>query len=332
LELFGYTIAYPYILAALILLPFMGLWYWLSGKKKKQSITFSNLSAVAKKRKSLRELLAGSPNVLRLLALAALIFALARPQTFSTGENVYVEGIDIALILDVSSSMLAQDFKPSRIDAAKKITENFINARTSDNIGLVVFARVAFTQCPLTIDYRILRERLQDVQSGVLEDGTAIGNAIANAVNRLKDSKANSKVMILLTDGVNNAGEVDPVTAAEIAQLYNIRIYTIGVGTRGEAPYPVQTPFGIQYQNAKVEIDEETLQEIAGITGGKYFRATNNRKLEEIFDDIDRLEKTRVEVTSYRTKTEHFFPFLLGGALLLLLELILSRTIFRKLP
>lgn len=332
MELFGYTIAYPYILAALILLPFMGLWYWLRGKKKKQSITFSNLSAVAKKRKSLRELLAGSPNVLRLLALAALIFALARPQTFSTGENVYVEGIDIALILDVSSSMLAQDFKPSRIDAAKKITENFINARTSDNIGLVVFARVAFTQCPLTIDYRILRERLQDVQSGVLEDGTAIGNAIANAVNRLKDSKANSKVMILLTDGVNNAGEVDPVTAAEIAQLYNIRIYTIGVGTRGEAPYPVQTPFGIQYQNAKVEIDEETLQEIAGITGGKYFRATNNRKLEEIFDDIDRLEKTRVEVTSYRTKTEHFFPFLLGGALLLLLELILSRTIFRKLP
>lgn len=270
--------------------------------------------------------------ILRLLALAALIIALARPQTFSSEEQIFTEGIDLVLMIDLSGSMLAQDFKPNRIEAAKNITDDFIDNRVSDRIGLVVFARDAFTQCPLTMDYNILRNLLNDVKSGMLEDGTAIGNAIANGVNRLKESDAESKVMILLTDGVNNAGEIDPITAAEIAKQYDIRLYTIGVGSRGQAPYPFQTPFGTQTRMVAVEIDEQTLQQVAEITGGRYFRATNNSALQDIYTEIDQLEKTKVEVTSYRRTKEHFYPWIAIGLILIALELILSKTYLRKLP
>ena len=232
----------------------------------------------------MRERIVHLPMFLRILALILLIVALARPQSFSTGENVYTEGIDIAMLLDISGSMLAEDFKPNRLEAAKYEIDNFITGRTSDKIGLVIFAGESFTQCPLTIDYSVLRGLIKDINSGMLEDGTAIGNAIANGVNRLKESKAKSRVIILLTDGVNNRGEIDPITAAQIAEKFEIRIYTIGVGTQGEAPYPFQTPFGKQYQMVPVEIDEDILKEIAKITDGKYFRATSNQKLTEIYN------------------------------------------------
>jgi Ca-activated chloride channel homolog len=228
--------------------------------------------------------------------------------------------------------MLAEDLKPNRIEAAKNVIDNFIKGRTSDRIGLVIFARDAFTQCPLTIDYSVLRNLLSQVKSGMIEDGTAIGNAIANGVNRLKDSKAKSKIIILLTDGVNNAGEVDPVFAAQIAKTFGIRIYTIGVGTKGEAPYPVQTPFGVRYQMIPVEIDEPVLRQISKITDGEYFRATDNKTLNDIYDKIDKLEKSRIEVTSYRNAKELFYGWLGGGLFLLVLEVGLSKSIFRRLP
>ncbi len=300
--------------------------------KKDTSIVFSSVSFFEGYRKSIRERLSFLPFALRMLALAFLIIALARPQKFSSGENVYTEGIDIALVLDISGSMLAEDFKPNRLAAAKKITDSFIGGRTSDQIGLVIFSRDAFTQCPLTIDYAVLRNLLKDIKSGMIEDGTAIGNAIANGINRLKDSRAKSKVMILLTDGVNNAGEVNPVTAAEMAKQFGIRVYSIGIGTIGQAPYPFQTPFGIRYQMVPVEIDEPVLRQISGMTGAKYFRATNNKKLEEIYFEIDRLEKTRVEVTSYRSRKELFPLWIYLGLFSVLAEVILSKTYLRRLP
>jgi Ca-activated chloride channel homolog len=326
------TFAYPWILYFLILIPLMALWYWFKGRNLQTSISYSSLNIFKELKPTWRERLKYLPNILRMLAVALLIVALARPQNFESGENVYSEGIDIAMVLDISGSMLAEDLKPSRIEAAKEVIDEFIQGRTSDRIGLVVFARDAFTQCPLTIDYSVLRNLLSEIKSGMIEDGTAIGNAIANGVNRLKDSKAKSKVMILLTDGVNNAGEVDPISAAQIAKTFGIRVYTIGVGSRGEAPYPVQTPFGIRYQMIPVEIDENVLKQIAEITDGEYFRATDTQKLKEIYNTIDKLEKTKLEITSYRNAKELFYPWLGGGLILLVLELGLSRTILRKLP
>jgi len=261
-----------------------------------------------------------------------LIIALARPQTFSSGENVYTEGIDVAMLLDISGSMLAEDLKPNRLEAAKNVIDEFIAGRKTDKIGLVVFASESFTQCPLTIDYPVLRGLLKEIHSGMIEDGTAIGTAIANGVNRLKDSKAKSKIIILLTDGVNNSGEIDPITAAQIAKKFGIRIYTVGVGTMGEAPYPFQTPFGKRYQMVPVEIDEKVLKEVSQITDGKYYRATDNKKLEQIYQNIDKLEKTRVEVTSYRKAKELFYGWLGAGLFFILLELILSKTYLKKLP
>ncbi len=236
------------------------------------------------------------------------------------------------MVLDISGSMLAEDFKPNRLEAAKNVIDEFVSGRTTDKIGLVIFAKESFTQCPLTIDYQVLRGLLTEIKSGMIEDGTAIGNAIANGVNRLKESSAKSKVLILLTDGVNNSGEIDPITAAQIARQFNIRIYTVGVGTVGQAPYPFDTPFGKRYQMVPVEIDEEVLKNVADITGGKYFRATGNKKLEEIYQEIDKLEKTKVEITSYRQATELFYSWALLGLLLLITENILSRTYLRTLP
>ena len=326
------TFAYPWILYFLILVPFMLFWYWWRGRFSQPSLNYSSLNMFNDLPSTWKEGLKHLPIILRSLAVGFLIVALARPQNFSSGENVYSEGIDISMVLDISGSMLAEDFKPNRLEAAKKVIDEFIQARVSDRIGMVVFARDAFTQCPLTIDYSVLRNLLKDIKSGMIEDGTAIGNAIANGVNRLKNSKAKSKIIILLTDGVNNAGEIDPLSAAKIAQDFDIRIYAIGVGTKGDAPYPIQTPFGTRYQMVPVEIDEPLLKEIASTTGGEYFRATDNRKLQEIYETIDKLEKTKLEITSYRNAKELYYPWLGGGLIFLLLELGLSKTILRKLP
>lgn len=326
------SFAYSWILYFLILIPILVAWYIWKGSKKQSAIKYSSLKIFSKISPTLRERLRHLPFVFRMLSLIFLIIALARPQNFSAGQNVNAEGIDIAMVLDISGSMLAEDFKPNRLEAAKKVIDDFIKGRTTDRIGLVIFSRDAFTQCPLTVDYSVLRNLLADIKSGMIEDGTAIGNAIANGVNRLKDSDAKSRVIILLTDGVNNAGEVDPISAAEIAAKFGIRIYTIGVGTRGEAPYPVQTPFGIRYQMMPVEIDEAILNKIADITGGQYFRATNNRALEDIYNKIDKMEKTKIEITSYKNAKELYADWLAVGFIFLLLELIASRTILRKLP
>ena len=326
------TFKYSFILYFLAIIPIMMFWYWKRNKKMTPDITFSSLKIFNEIKPTIKEKLVHLPFVLRSIAVALLIIALARPQSFATGENVYTEGIDIAVVLDISGSMLAEDFKPNRLEAAKDVIDEFIAGRTSDKIGLVVFSGKSFTQCPLTIDYSVLRNLLGEIKSGMIEDGTAIGLAIANGVNRLKDSKAKSKILILLTDGVNNAGEIDPITAANIAQTFGIRIYTVGVGTRGNAPYPFQTPFGVQYQMIPVEIDEAILQQVADITDGHYFRATDNKKLEEIYKEIDKMEKTRVEITSYRNAKELFYNWALAGLLLLFTEIVLSRTYLRRLP
>lgn len=326
------SFAYPWVLWFLFIIPAMIFWHYFKGRKQEPGINYSYLKFVDGISSNWKEKLKDVPIFLRAAALAFMIIALARPQTFSSGENIYAEGIDISLVLDISGSMLAEDLRPNRLESAKNVIDKFIEGRVSDRIGLVVFSRYAFTQCPLTVDYKVLRNLLSEIKSGMIEDGTAIGNALANGTNRLKDSEAKSKIIILLTDGVNNAGEVDPLTAVEIAKNYGIRIYTIGVGTRGEAPYPVQTPFGIRYQMVPVEIDEPLLKNIAGSTGGQYFRATDNRTLNEIYNKIDKLEKTKVEVTSYQSAAELYYGWLKISLLLILLELILSKTILRRLP
>jgi Ca-activated chloride channel homolog len=328
----GITFAYPWILYFLLIIPFMIVWYLFRGMKIQSSLTYSSINIFRDVPVTLRERLRHIPFAVRLIAIGLLIVALARPQSFSSGENVTTEGIDIAMVLDISGSMLAEDFKPNRLEAAKNVIDNFVEGRITDRIGLVIFSREAFTQCPLTIDYSVLRNLLLDIRTGMIEDGTAIGNGIANGINRLKESDAKSRIIILLTDGVNNAGEVDPISAAEIAKAFGIRIYTIGVGTRGEAPYPVQTPFGTRYQMVPVDIDEAMMTKIADLTGGQYFRATNNRALAEIYEKIDKLEKTKIEITSYKNASEKYHSWLWGGLLLLLIELGLSRTILRKLP
>lgn len=326
------TFADPVWLWALALLPLLAGWYvWRRGRRS-PGLQYSTLQPFARVRPTLRERLVHAPFLLRLLALALLIVAVARPRTTSQGEDVYTEGIDIVLVLDISGSMLAEDFRPNRIEAAKSVAQEFIDSRTNDRIGLVVFSGESFTQCPLTLDHRVLKNLLVQVRTGIIEDGTAIGMGMAQGVNRLKESKAKSKVMILLTDGVNNRGEIDPVTAAQIAQSFDVRVYTIGVGTMGQAPYPAQTPFGIVRQMVPVEVDEKTLRNIAAMTGGQYYRATGNRALREIYQEIDRLEKTRIEVRAYRSYTELFYPwaFLALGALVL--EFLAGATVLRRIP
>ena len=326
------TFAYPWILYFLMIIPLLMVWYWFKGIKNEPSINYSSLRIFNSIPPNWKERLRHLPFILRCLAVGLLIIALARPQSFSSGENIYTEGIDIAMVLDISGSMLAEDFKPNRLDAAKSVIDEFVQGRSTDRIGLVIFSREAFTQGPLTIDYSVMRNLLKEIKSGMIEDGTAIGNAIANGVNRLKDSDAKSRVIILLTDGINNAGEVNPVSAAQIAKTFGIRIYTIGVGTRGEAPYPVQTPFGLKYQMVPVEIDETVLKEISSLTNGQYFRATNNKTLSRIYSEIDKMEKTRVEITSYRNAKELFYTWLIGGLAIFLFEIGISRTLLRRLP
>lgn len=268
----------------------------------------------------------------QVLAIASFTIVLARPQSSRSWENMTTEGIDIVIALDISSSMLAKDFSPDRLEAAKNVATEFISGREYDRMGLVVFSGEAFTQCPLTTDRSVLLNLFKDIESGMIEDGTAIGNGLATAAGRLKDSEAISRVVILLTDGENNSGEIAPVTAAEIAKTFGIRVYTIGVGSEGTAPYPVKTPYGMQLREIEVKIDEETLQEISTITDGKYFRATSNTKLEEIYKEIDKLEKSKIEVREFSRKSEEFLPFALAGILLVILSLLFKTTLFRSIP
>lgn len=272
------------------------------------------------------------PMVLRIFALVMIIIALARPRSSEELSKIDTEGIDIALAMDVSTSMLARDLTPDRISASKDIAIEFISQRPSDRMGIVVFAGESFTQCPLTTDRATLINLMKEVQTGVIEDGTAIGNGLATAVARLKDSDAKSRVVILLTDGVNNSGEVSPQMAAEIAKTYGIRVYTIGVGKEGEAPYPVMTPWGVQVQNMKVEIDEALLKEIAESTGGRYFRATDNTKLAEIYGEINKMEKARTTVDSFPVYEELFGRYLLWALLAIVAGLFINWFVIRKLP
>ena len=306
---------------------------WLSLRKRNLSseILFSNTKSI-KHLKTLKIKLRNLPIILKLISCCLLIFALARPQSSINWEESTTEGIDIVLSMDISGSMLAEDLKPNRLEASKDVAVDFISKRINDRIGLVIFSGESFTQCPLTTDHNVLINLFKDVKSGMVEDGTAIGMGLATAVNRLKDSKAISKVIILLTDGVNNKGVVAPFTAAEIAKKFGIRVYTIGVGTEGFAPYPFQTPFGIQYQDVEVQIDEKTLQDIASVTDGKYFRATNNSKLKEIYKDIDKLEKSKIEVTEFHKRSEEFLRFAFPALLLLLSSFILEISYLKQIP
>ena len=272
------------------------------------------------------------PMVLRLFALVMIVIALARPRSSEELSKIDTEGIDIALAMDVSTSMLARDLTPDRISASKDIAIEFISQRPSDRMGIVVFAGESFTQCPLTTDRATLINLMKEVQTGVIEDGTAIGNGLATAVARLKDSDAKSRVVILLTDGVNNSGEVSPQMAAEIAKTYGIRVYTIGVGKEGEAPYPVMTPWGVQVQNMKVEIDEALLKEIAESTGGRYFRATDNTKLAEIYGEINKMEKARTTVDSFPVYEELFGRYLVWALLAIMMGLLINWFVIRRLP
>lgn len=318
-----------YLLAALI--PMIA-WYILRYRKNSASIRVSTTASVADLPVTARHIFRHVPFVLQLASMVLFIVVLARPQSTSSWENVTTEGIDIVVSLDISTSMLAMDFSPNRLEAAKKVAMEFISGREFDRMGLVVFAGEAFTQCPLTTDRAVLLNLFRDIKTGLIEDGTAIGNGLATAVARLKESEAISRVIILLTDGENNRGEVAPLTAAEIAKTFGIRVYTIGVGSIGTAPYPVQTPFGTQVQNMEVKIDEGMLKQIAQITDGRYFRATSNLKLAEIYKEIDQLEKSKIDVKEFSRRMEEYMPFALAGILLLAVSLLLKTTLFQNIP
>ena len=324
--------ASSYFLYGLIIIPLLIVWYIFLGRKHQAYVKFSDTGFFKGMPKSWRIYARHMLFVIDICALALLIIALARPQSSSKNQKINVEGIDIVLTIDLSSSMLAQDLKPDRLEAAKDISAEFVKGRPEDRMGLVVFASETFTQVPLTTDHGMLLNMMKDLKCGMLEDGTAIGDGLASSVSRLKDSEAISKVVILLTDGDNNAGSIDPATAAEMAKLFGVRVYTIGVGTRGTAPYPVQTPFGgIQYQQIQVTINEPLLQQIADETGGKYYRATSNEKLEQIYEEIDQLERSKIEINEFTRIHEEFLPFVLMGLALLLLGFILKNTIFKTL-
>ena len=315
----------------LLLVPAIVAFYILKQQKAFASIRMPGLAPLNVPVKTFRNYLRHILFALRMIAISLLIIVLARPQSTDRFQDVSTEGIDIILALDISGSMLARDFRPNRLEASKNVATEFISGRPYDRIGLVVFSGETFTQCPLTTDHAVLINLLREIESGMIEDGTAIGMGLANAITRIKDSEAKSKVIILLTDGVNNRGEVAPATAAGIAKTFGVRVYTIGVGSRGMAPYPVQTPYGTQYQNMPVEIDEDILKDIAANTGGRYFRATDNNKLVEVYSEIDKLEKSKIDVRQFTKKEEEYLPLAVIAFFLLAVELLLRFTILRKL-
>ena len=325
--------ANPYLLWLLVLLAPMIAYYIYRTLQGGAAIRISTIEGVRRAPRTLRYWLRHAPFVLRCAAFVLLVVALARPQDVDEQRRSSAEGIDIMLAIDVSGSMLARDFKPDRITAAKEVAGRFIADRYGDRLGLVVFAGEAFTQSPLTTDQSTLQTMLSRIRSGIIEDGTAIGNGLATAINRLRESDAKSKVIILLTDGVNNRGEIAPLMAADIAADMGIKVYTIGVGTRGKAPYPVVDMFGnMSFQPMDVEIDEKTLEGIAERTGGRYFRATDNDKLQSIYDEINQLEKSKVEVTDYTVYHERFLALLLAALGVLLLEFVFSNIILKRIP
>lgn len=323
------SFAHPYFFGLLLLLLLM---IWRQFKRKKMSPAFRlstthhlNVMNISW-RVRFRPLLF----VLRILSLLFLIIALVRPQSSNVTESIDSDGIDIVMSIDVSGSMLAEDLKPNRIEAAKKVALDFVDKRPTDRIGLVIFSGESFTLCPITIDHNVLKQQIDGIKSGMLEDGTAIGEGLATAVDRIRKSNGKSKIIILLTDGVNNVGKIGPELALEIAKAYKIRVYTVGVGTKGMAPYPVPTPMGMQMQMQEVQIDEALLQKISKETGGKYYRATNNNSLASIYADIDKLEKTKVEISSFKHYAELFFPFAMLALICLGLELLLRYSVFRS--
>jgi Ca-activated chloride channel family protein len=325
------TFADPNLLFILLIVPAMIIFYVIKQHKASASLHMPGLQPLEKSGVTYRNYLRHILFAIRTIAIILLIIILARPQSTDRFQNVSTEGIDIVLALDISGSMLARDFRPDRLEASKDVATEFISGRPYDRIGLVVFSGESFTQCPLTTDHAVLINLLQEIQSGMIEDGTAIGMGLANAVNRIKDSEAISKVIILLTDGINNRGEIAPATAAGIAKTFGARVYTIGVGTQGMAPYPVQTPFGTQYQNMPVEIDEAILKEIAQTTGGRYFRATDNDKLIQVYNEIDKLEKSKIDVKQFTRKEEKYLIPAIITFCLLVIEMLIRSTILRKL-
>lgn len=324
------TFADPGYLWLLLVVPVIITYYIFRSSKNTPSFRLSSLTFLSGLRPGLRFYMKHVLFSLRMIALVMVIVIIARPQSTDKWQNISSEGIDIMLAIDISGSMLARDFTPDRLEAAKNVATEFITGRPSDRIGLVIFSGESFTQCPLTTDHAVLINLMREMQSGMIEDGTAIGLGLATAINRIKESSATSKVIILLTDGVNNRGEIAPLTAAEIAQTLGLRVYTVGVGTRGMAPYPVQTPTGTRFQNMQVEIDEDVLQQIAGMTGGKYFRATDNESLKRIYEEIDTLEKSIIDVQEYSRKNEEYLLFALILVSVLFIELLLNNIFMRK--
>lgn len=324
---------YPALLWLLVLPLLLIVHYvYMELKGRNPHLRVSNAIPWKQEKNTVLNIVRHMPFVLRIAALSLIIIAIARPRSSSKLDKVQSEGIDIMLTMDVSTSMLARDFTPDRISAAKDIAIEFIAQRPSDRMGIVVFAGESYTQCPLTTDRATLINLMKEVSTNLLEDGTAIGNGLATAVARLKDSDAKSRVIILLTDGVNNSGEIAPETAADIAKTYGIRVYTIGVGANGEAPYPVMTPWGVDIQKVKVEIDEQLLTNIANETGGRYFRATDNTKLAEIYSEIGKMEKTRTTIDSFPVYKELFLGYAVAALICLMLELLLNVFVIRRLP
>lgn len=326
-------LAHPGVLWLFLLYVPMIAWYVWKHRSAHAALEVSTVRPFARLKRPVKQYMQHLLFALRLLAIGCLIVVLARPQTRDAWQKSHTEGTDMVLALDISSSMLARDFKPDRLEAAKKIASRFINGRESDNMGLVVFAGEAFTGVPMTTDRAALTNYVTALSREMLEDGTAIGDGLATSINRIKDGKAKSKSIILLTDGSNNTGIVAPLTAAEIAHKMGIKVYTIGVGTNGTAPYPQVNMFGrIEYVPTPVVIDEETLKQIASITGGKYFRATNNKVLSEIFDEIDKLEKTELDVRNFSHTEDNYLPWALAALGMFLLEIVLRHTWLRTIP
>jgi len=320
-----------YLYLLLLLIP-LTAWYVVRLSKTQASFRLASANAFKGMKPGFRVYMRHFPFVLRLLSITLVIVVIARPQSVSSWEESETQGIDIVMALDVSGSMLAQDLQPDRLQAARKVAAEFITDRSNDNIGLVIFAGESFTQCPLTTDHKVLLNLLNEINFGMIDDGTAIGLGLATSVNRLKDSQSQSKVVILLTDGTNNSGQIAPLTAADLARSYGIRVYTVGVGTKGMAPTPVNTPYGIRMQNMPVDIDEETLTEIAAMTGGQYFRAQDTEGLRQVYNEIDEMEKYLISVQNVTRRQELFLPWALAALALILLELLLRRTWLRSIP
>ncbi|MDR1503549.1 MAG: VWA domain-containing protein [Prevotella sp.] len=320
-----------YLYLLLLLIPLI-VWYIIKLRKMQATFKMSSGFAFEKAPSTIRVYLRHFPFLLRVIAIALVIIVLARPQSVNSSDVSNSEGIDIVMALDISGTMMAQDFSPTRLEAAKKVAAEFINDRPNDRIGLVIFGGESFTQCPLTTDHKVLLNLLTEVKFGMIEDGTAIGLGLANSVNRLKDSKSKSRVVILLTDGSNNAGQIAPLTAAELAASYDIRVYTIGIGSRGTSTARIMTPYGLQSMQVSGDFDERTLTEIAAITKGQYFRATDNTSLSAIYDEIDQMEKTHISVNTVTKRKELYMPFAIFALALVGLELVLRRTWLRNIP